>query len=121
MTYEFTESENVVFERVSMRLITQAILLYVGGLVNLVIAIFTVGDVAGWVTALIIFESFMELAIGTVFIRPSDNLRNIAHTSGNDISELMTGLKELNVAFSSTTIMIIAIALSESIKLMGGS
>ncbi|MHA2253114.1 MAG: hypothetical protein ACXAD7_22315 [Candidatus Kariarchaeaceae archaeon] len=43
-----------------------------------------------------LLQAILFIVMGVIFFQPADNFRRIATTEGRDITELMTGFRELN-------------------------
>ncbi len=107
--YEFTREQNKIISNVALRCIVNAIAMSLLGVVNLIGAITTWGNVATFLSIVGLLYGVLFTVVGVAFFRPSDNFRRVTTTQGNDIAEIMTGLKELRTGFKVTSILIIVI------------
>ena len=105
--YEFTPEQNKIIGNVALRCIVNAVLLALLGLVGLVGAIMSWGNAAPLLSIVGILYGVVFITIGVTFFRPADNFRRVTTTQGNDIAEIMTGLKELRGGFKLVSILII--------------
>lgn len=109
--YEFSREENSVILSLAKRMRAVSLLLGLTGLIAIGNAI--PGLLAGGTPA-----SFGGLIAGAfafvqsiVFFRPTDNLKNIVSTEGEDIAELMQGISELASGLRVIVILLAGIAL----------
>lgn len=105
--YEFTPEQNKVIGHVALRCIVNAVLLALLGLVGLVGAIMSLGDAALFLSIVGMLYGIVFITMGIMFFRPADNFRRVTTTEGNDIAEVITGLKELRGGFRLVSILII--------------
>jgi len=102
--YEFTSEQNKIIGHVALRCIVNAVLLALLGLVGLVGAIMSFGKAVPFLSIIGILYGIVFITIGVTFFRPADNFRRVTTTQGNDIAEVMTGLKELRGGFKLVSI-----------------
>ncbi|MHA2253112.1 MAG: hypothetical protein ACXAD7_22305 [Candidatus Kariarchaeaceae archaeon] len=76
--------------------IVQAILL---ALIGIVSGLTALGNDETSKAFLMLIQAILFIIMGVVFFLPSDNFRRISATEGRDITELMTGFRELNFGF----------------------
>jgi hypothetical protein len=105
--YEFTAEQNKVIGHVALRCVVNAVLLALLGLVGLVGAILSLGEAETLLSIAGMLYGVAFITMGVVFFRPADNFRRVTTTEGNDISEIMTGLKELRGGFRLVSILIV--------------
>ena len=94
-SYEFSNEENSVILSLAKRMRTVSLLLGLTGLIaiaNAVPGLLADGSPSG--IGGLIAGSF-AIVQSIVFFRPTDNLKNIVSTEGEDIVELMQGIGEL--------------------------
>ncbi len=98
MVYEFDTEDSLVIKAVGLKALAIAVLMSLGGLLK---AIFTVIDDRDDLIVLSfrLVQAVIQIGAGWIFLRPSDNLRRIHDTEGNDIAELMTGIEEMSMGF----------------------
>ncbi|MDH5402704.1 MAG: hypothetical protein OEY49_09455 [Candidatus Heimdallarchaeota archaeon] len=88
--YEFTKDENAVFEDLVKNL----------KIVSIVIGLAGLSVTLSWIllrpNITVLIDGIMLLFLGFAMYRPIDNFKNIITTSGKDISELMTALREIS-------------------------
>ncbi len=107
--YEFSQEQNKLIRSVAIRVVTQAVLLVLIGLTAVfqTVAIFKTAPLLNSMIWLV--HSLVLITVGILFFRPSDNLKKIITTEGQDIPELITALGELSFAWKITSILVIAI------------
>ena len=105
--YEFTPEQNSVIRAVALRCVVQAVLFAILGAITIVIWFATKSGLSGYMSFVSIFAALLLIAMSIVFYRPADNLRRITTTSGNDITELMTAMKEFNMGFNLLNILMV--------------
>ena len=98
MVYEFDAEDSLVIKAVGLKALAIAILMSLGGLLQ---AVFTVIEDRDhlFVLSLRLVQAVIQIIAGWIFLRPSDNLRRIHDTVGNDVEELITGIEEMSVGF----------------------
>jgi len=95
--YEFSEKDNERISGLANVMKWFGLLVALGGAVSTLFAIvglFTFGF--GLESILGVINGIVLIAFGLAFYLPTDNLKRIATTEGNDIPELMTALGEMN-------------------------
>lgn len=107
--YEFTEQESRAIATVGVRGKLQSVLLGLYGILMLIPALLRWGEVPVVQSVLFIVWSLLFVFMGIVFYRPADNFKRVATTRGNDITEVMTGLREFNWGIG---VLIVLISLS---------
>jgi hypothetical protein len=93
--YEFSSEENTVILTLAKRMRTVSLLLGLTGLIaigNAIPGLLEGGTPTG-VGGLI--AGVFAILQAIIFFRPTDNLKNIVTTEGEDIAELMQGIGEL--------------------------
>ena len=108
MSYEFSDADASIIKKVALRAKTQAILLALIGIANILNIIINWEADNTTIMVFIMIQGLLFIGMGIFFYRPSDNFENIDKTKGNDVGELMTGIKELSFGF---LMLIIFIAL----------
>lgn len=120
ISYEFSEEENRVILSLARRMRAVSLLLGLTGLIAIANAIpaLSGGSPAG--VGGIIAGAFAIIQ-SIVFFRPTDNLKNIVSTEGNDIGELMQGIGELVIGLKIIVILlsVIATAVVASVAVSG--
>ncbi len=92
MSYEFTPEEEKEFTELSRILTMLAVLFVLYGVFGIFFSL-NPPDI------LSILYSIAIILAGIFFYLPTDNLRLIASTEGNDIKELMQAFKEMNTGW----------------------
>ncbi len=105
--YEFTSEQNKVISNVALRCKVNAVFLALWGLSSLLKTGLSWGDRVPLLSVVSIISGLVFVVMGVVFFRPSDNFQRVTTTEGNDITEVMTGLKELWGGFKLVSILII--------------
>ena len=119
--YEFNDKENQIIG-------TLAQLLKIVGILFIINGVFAFMDyimgealsnlMAGEITEIHQFViNIIFVIIGITLFRPTDNLKRIVTTQGNDIQELMTALKELNSGFNIIVYLFVILVIMEFIVL----
>lgn len=116
--YEFTSEQNKIIGHVALRCIVNAVLLALLGLVGLVGAIMSFGKAVPFLSIIGILYGIVFITIGVTFFRPADNFRRVTTTQGNDIAEVMTGLKELRGGFKLVSILIVVCLILDVITII---
>jgi len=116
--YEFTPEQNKVIGHVALRCIVNAVLLALLGLVGLVTAIMSFGEAVPLLSIVGLLYGIVFITVGVTFFRPADNFRRVTTTQGNDITEVMTGLKELRGGFKLVSILIIVCLILDVITIV---
>jgi hypothetical protein len=105
--YEFSAQNARVIKRVALWLKLLAIILGAGGILGIAIDIARIGTVSTGTTIISLLQSAAFIALGIVMFRPADNFERVATTEGRDISEVMTGLADINFAAKATIVILI--------------
>jgi disulfide bond formation protein DsbB len=100
--YEFSARENQRVMRLHQRLLIVSLGLFVLGALLAVGAFSRPRDELLWVQLL---GGICFMVLGFVFWRPLDNLKRITTKTGTDISELMTAVSDLRLAFGTAAIV----------------
>ncbi|MEM7116286.1 MAG: hypothetical protein AAF614_27880 [Chloroflexota bacterium] len=94
--YEFSAEENQVISDLARWMIVIGVFTVASGVLFIITAVgqlfatsFSLGSILETLRAIV------TILFGLAFYLPTDNLRKIVKTEGNDISELMIGLSEL--------------------------
>ena len=93
--YEFSEHDNVIIGRLAKWMLLFGIIILIGALTDAIppiVEMINLGVTASRITDL--FLGLVSLSFALAMILPTDNLRRIVKTEGNDLAELMTALKE---------------------------
>ena len=108
--YEFSSEESIVILSLAKRMRAVSVLLGLTGLLAIGNAIPGLSD-GGTPTGIggLIAGAFAILQ-SIIFFRPTDNLKNIVTTKGEDIAELMQGIGELAVGLKIIVILLVSIA-----------
>lgn len=107
MTYEFNAEDSIIIKNVATRAVVQALLLGFGGFIALLVEVINADDNSTGIVVWLSIQAILQIGIGILFFRPSDNFRRVAITEGKDVEELMTGLKELSWGFKMIAIIVI--------------
>jgi hypothetical protein len=116
--YEFTPEQNKVIGHVALRCVVNAVLLALLGLVGLIGAIMSLGDATLLISIIGMLYGVVFIIMGVMFFRPADNFRRVTTTEGNDITEIMAGLKELRGGFKLVSSLIIALLILDVITIV---
>lgn len=103
--YEFTEEQEKLFGSLLNWLNWFSILFVVAGLLISVVAFLMFQGPEGNAALPGFGIALAMIAIGVLFRRPMDNIKNILTTEGRDISELMIAIKDFAQAFLSGAIV----------------
>ncbi|MEM7118197.1 MAG: hypothetical protein AAF614_37565 [Chloroflexota bacterium] len=119
--YEFTKQENVEIGKMTATLRWFAILF---GLYAVSFLIWTIARVVMGEGELIrdigpAIAGLIAVGVAYLMYQPLDNFKRITTTEGNDISELMTGLKELTRAHKLLRIVLVIFVVFYAIGLVG--
>jgi len=108
--YEFSSEENIVILSLAKRMRAVSVLLGLTGLIAIGNAIpgLLAGSTPTGVGGLI--AGAFAILQSIVFFRPTNNLKNIVTTEGEDIEELMQGLGELAAGLKIVVILLGSIA-----------
>jgi hypothetical protein len=104
--YEFSSEENIVILSLAKRMRAVSVLLGLTGLIaigNAIPGLLNGGTPTG-IGGLI--AGAFAIVQSIVFFRPTDNLKNIVTTKGEDIAELMQGIGELAAGLKIVVILL---------------
>ena len=109
--YEFSKKEEQTIASLGQRMAIVGGLLVVTGIGRIILGFVRSGG-EGFGGGVIVFltAALFNIVLGVVFFRPTDNLKRIATTTGNDIKELMTAFSELASGFDLVNYALILIA-----------
>lgn len=110
--YEFSSEENKVFLTLANRMRTVSLLLGLTGLIALGNAIPGLLDDRSPTGIGGLVAGAFAILQAIVFFRPTDNLKNIVTTEGEDIAELMQGMGELAGGLKIMVILLGAMAIA---------
>ena len=99
MSYEFNDTDARIIKTVALRCKTQAILLALIGVANILNIIVNWEADKITIMILIMIQGLLFIGMGIFFYRPADNFENVDKTKGDDVGELMTGIRELSFGF----------------------
>ncbi len=104
--YEFSQEENLVVDTLAKRLRLFGVFIIIVGLIT-TIGVFVggFGTDFGSITSLI--EGISFLVIGITLYRPTDNLKRVVSSTGNDISEVMTAFSEMSSGFKIALVLFV--------------
>lgn len=97
--YEFSEEHDQIFEQFSYRIvaISGIILLGVG---TSLIQFFNAVEVSNVLLAILwIIMAIIHVVLAIFFFKPYDNFIKITVTEGDDMTQFLTALSEMNLAF----------------------
>ena len=100
--YEFTSRENQRVMRLHQKLLGISVGLFALGALLSIGAFFRPRAELMWVQLL---AGFPFILLGIVFWRPLDNLKRITTKTGTDITELMTAVSDMRLAFGTAAIV----------------
>lgn len=107
--YEFSQDENVIIEtlakrmaRVGLLMIALFVIIFLNNL-----SILSSSSVLSLIASINIVDSILFIVMGMTLYRPTDNLKFIVSTEGQDISELMTAFGELNNGLRAVMILLV--------------
>jgi hypothetical protein len=108
--YEFSREENSTILALAKRMRAVSLLLGLTGIIAIANAIHSLlaGDTPAAFGGII--AGAFAIVQSIVFFRPTDNLKNIVSTEGEDIAELMQGIGELASGLRVIVILLAAIA-----------
>jgi hypothetical protein len=108
--YEFSSEENTVILSLAKRMRAVSLLLGLTGLIAIGNAI--PGLLAGGTPMSIggLIAGAFAILQSIVFFRPTDNLKNIVSSEGEDIAELMQGMGELAVGLKIMVFLLVSMA-----------
>ena len=113
--YEFSAEENATIDRLRGKLQHIALLFVVLAVLQ-VVQSFLLADSAGRYISL--SAALLLGALGWLFWRPIDNLTRIIVTTGSDIREVMTAVKDLRMAYLGAEVIFILLAAGCIVELM---
>ncbi|MHA1941363.1 MAG: hypothetical protein ACW97P_06525 [Candidatus Hodarchaeales archaeon] len=119
MTYEFRDEDANVIENVGNKAFFLALFFAFGGLILIIIAGINEDNYSNGIVFWLVLQGILQVAIGILFLRPSDNFTNVATTEGRDIEELMTGLKEMAWGFKMFVYFLLATVIIDAILIVG--
>ena len=98
--YEFSADQNKVIKSLSQRLILLSVLIILAGIALVFFEIQLI-TASGFTlqTLTFLFAALTSILTSIVLFRPSDNLKRIVNTEGNDVEELMTAFDEFRGGF----------------------
>src|SRR4051812_35865215 len=100
-SFEFTPDQNNVLASLARRLTFVGMLIILTGVGRVVLTLVRgQGEGLSLTVIILLLISLVNIVIGVILWRPSDNFRRIATTEGRDIPELMTALNELSAGFN---------------------
>ena len=99
MAYEFSNADGEVIKRVGLRLTTQGIILIIAGIAGLIYSIINFSTADQTTILVFLIQSIVEIIIGGSLLFAPSYFTRVAETEGEDISELMGGIDQLNRAF----------------------
>ena len=100
MAYEFSDSDGKIIKNVGHRLTYQGILMTLAGIGGVIYsAINFSGAPDPIVIYVYLFQSVVEIVIGISLLMSPAYFKRVAETEGNDVSELIGGLSNLNKTF----------------------
>lgn len=97
--YEFNDEEAERIWLFGNKIAIIALALAVGAILGFFASILTLSGEANIRDIFLLIEYIFLVVIAFFLFRPSDNFKAIAESEGTDIDELMTGIKDFNVAF----------------------
>jgi hypothetical protein len=103
--YEFSIEQNAIFRQLLKWLNLFSIFFIIAGALILVVALIMITSTEGLRAVPGLGIGLVMLALGILFRRPMDNVKNILDTQGRDISELMVAMKDFSQAFMSGAII----------------
>ncbi|MHA2251725.1 MAG: hypothetical protein ACXAD7_15280 [Candidatus Kariarchaeaceae archaeon] len=119
MTYEFSEEDGILIKKVGNKAIIQSVLLAVGGIIAIIIDFINPDDNKSIVVIWLVVQGLIQVIIGVLFFRPSDNFKRVATTEGKDIHELITGIKELSWGFKMIVYLVVVSIIIDIILIVG--
>ncbi|MCH8908752.1 MAG: hypothetical protein IH840_16830 [Candidatus Heimdallarchaeota archaeon] len=119
MTYEFKDTEAKVIADVGIRGLVIGFLLIATGLLDGLGTLFS--DVGSSEKALVVTKDIFIMLIGVLFLLPFDNLRKVDTTEGQDVKELMEGIRRLNVSLLGMFAFLIVVLFLELMRILAVS
>ena len=96
MAYEFSDDDGNKMLQFSRVIVVFGTVILLNGAAQMIRYFASLGSTDELSTYYALASS-VEIIIGVLFMRPSDNFENIATTEGQDIEELLQGLKEYDL------------------------
>lgn len=108
MSYEFSAEEERVMNSFALKMTI------IGALFGLLSIFLLIGIIVNkdlsntdrWFRAIL---AILQIAIGGLLIYPGLNFRNVMRTEGNDIYELMTGIRKLKISLWTLLYLVIGL------------
>jgi hypothetical protein len=119
MTYEFRDEDATIIKNVGNKAFFLAFFFAFGGLLLIIIAGINEDNYSDGIVFWLVLQGILQVAIGVLFFRPSDNFTNVATTEGKDIEELMTGLGEMVLGFKMFVYFLFASVIIDGILIVG--
>ena len=118
--YEFTAQQNQSIDHLRQKLVHISIMLVLGGVLLLSVGHIVTDDSRTiWYT---VVPAVSFIVLGFVYYRPVDNLKRITTTKGHDILEMMIGMDDLRIAFTTAQVVfvfLIIMAIAEISRQLG--
>jgi hypothetical protein len=118
--YEFTAEQNQSIDELRQKLFHVSLMLAVAGALLVVTIHLAVDTTSGLWSGVIPAVGFVLL--GFVYYLPVDNLKRVTTMKGHDILEMMIGMDDLRIAFTTARFLFVLLILTEvaeGIRLMG--
>ncbi len=93
--YEFNKEQNNTIDSLGKNMGFLGIMMLVHGVLLLISGLMALGGGLTTASLIPLIVGVIAVVAGVIFYRPTDNLRRIVKTEGNDISEMMTAMKEI--------------------------
>jgi len=107
MAYEFEDQDAKVLHSVGVKALIIAFLMSFGGLIKAFFAV--IDDRSNLILlSLRLIQALLQVMAGWIFFRPSDNLRRIQQTEGNDLEELFFGLEDMSLGLMTALFLVVA-------------
>lgn len=106
--HEFSKEENVIVGNLAKRMAWVGLLIaiwYVILLINIVVSAISASEFS-IIDTVDVVDCLLFIIMGITLYRPTDNLKRIVTTKGQDISELMTAFGEINVGLRAMMILL---------------
>ena len=118
--YEFSKQEEQTIASLGQRMSIVAGLIAATGIGRIIHGLVLGGGAEGFSGAVIVFLiiALVNVAIGIVFYRPTNNFKRIATTEGNDIKELMSAFAKLTSGFNLLNYFLIAVVVLLLIRII---
>ena len=114
--YEFSKQEEHTIASLGQRMSIVAGLIVATGISRIILGLLAEGFSGAVIVFLII--ALVNVAIGIVFYRPTNNFKRIATTEGNDIKELMSAFAKLTSGFNLLNYFLIAVVVLLLIRII---